>query len=226
MSDIRQTALLEDFSEMPADPGVDTTEYPLASSVAPWYTVPDNLEVRIDVNGLRSTHFPNAATLAFFSSYGFLGDNIETWGITGGDPALSDAWRWGFYTIDSILLGAANGYQALHGVGVGGIYVTIRRYDGGVPTTPAQSGGSFTGRHGGIWLMRRNASDIELWSSGDSGANWDFEYAITDTTYTTGPFFFVYGNTGVETSWIGIGGGVRNRQFIYRVLRAQPGIPA
>jgi hypothetical protein len=218
MPDIRETGVLDDFSAYPGTQ-YETTSYPIASPVVPWYTSPGSVPVLINNGGIDGSQFPPVSQLAFYSAAAFGGPTVETWGLTAGDPALSDAWRWGMYTVTSVALGKPNGYQALHGFGIGGIYFSIRRYDDGTPTEIAGSGpGPGTG---GIMLLRRNGNDVECWMSADNGANWTLMCSATDTNYVTGPFYFVYGDTGVETGWTIVGGGIRNRSHIYRWL---PGI--
>ena len=207
--EMRNTGQLDDFeraNENPVQP--------------PWYIVPGNFNMKIDAGTLDGTEFPPVPALAYYAGREFYGQTVETWGIMAGDAAETDGWRFGMYTVDSLLhTGLPNGYQCLPHNSIGAWTWTLRRYDNGNPTA-IDSGPEGTMGNTDIVLMRRVGTNIEVWHWRPSTDVWVLRHDVADTTYTIGPFYFIYGATGVETGWQGIGGGVKNRQHIYRWLRA------
>ena len=125
------------------------------------------------------------------------------------------------FTVASLAAGQESGYMALPFESVFGSTWDVRRYDNGSFSTIDTGPGGFAG--GDLALMRRDGDYVETYKSIDGGDNWLLRTRTLDTTYI-GPFFFVLGVTGVETSWGDLGGGLRNRAHIYRILKAEAGV--
>ena len=215
--DIRNTGVLDDFSTYPVTEN-ETVPIGEASPVDPWHTSPGSQPIDVSSGGIGGTNFPPVSNLGVFLGASFYGATVEMWADMDGSPALSDAWRYGMYTVESVVLGAVDGYQGLMGQGVSGNFWILRRVDNGVATDIGLTPGS-TDLTAGLALMRRYGNDVEMWHSTDGGASWTLRVTATDPTYINGPWFFVLGTTGVETGWSALGGGVKNRQVIYRVLK-------
>lgn len=218
MADIRNSAEIDDFSWQ--GPGSSYSElYPADTGAAPWYTVSGSFPVEITTGNLGGTEFPPTSSLAFRLGPEWYGGSVETWAQAGGNPALTGGWRYGLYTVASCLAGAPNGYQAIPWNAIGGNSWILRRYDNGALTQLTSA--SYPVPNDGKWcLMRRVGGTIECWMSDttDPNGTWGLAVSASDSTYVDGPWWPVYGTTGVENGWQSIGGGYENRQHIYRWL--------
>jgi hypothetical protein len=207
-NDIRHTGTLDNF-DRPAD------EIPIEP---PWYMVSGSANINLDAthSSIEGTVFPPDSSLAWYSAASFYGPSVEMWATMAGSAALTDGWRFGMYTTDSLTYGGANvnGYQCIPWAAIGGTEWALRRYDNGVYTgLGAVSAGMV---QDDIALMRRNGNNIETWRWSVASDTWTKINDVTDTTYMYGPWSFILGTTGVETGWKDLGGGLKNRQMIYR----------
>lgn len=145
----------------------------------------------------------------------------EAWGCRegGGLGAANESWRIGMWLNDPNLL---TGYLALYGGGIGETYV-IRRYTNGSFTDLVEVGGSPPSRLG----IRITPTTVEQWAQ--VAGVWALVQFVNDTTYR-GVFYVgleLEEQGGInEVWWSCFGGGILNRQHIYRILRVNPGIPA
>lgn len=139
----------------------------------------------------------------------------------GGLGAANESWRVCLWKDDPT---AGVGYMAAFGGGIGEDYF-MRRYDGGFNNFVGIAGVDTTNPEK-IGLRITN-TDVEEWAyfSGD----WHLLLTVPDTTYR-GTFFAAIemeeqGSVG-NVSMGCFGGGVINRQHIYRILRGKQGVPA
>lgn len=205
--DIRNTGLLDTFAYADQNP-----------APYPWITVPMNGPMLIKYESLQGTVFPPDPSSSYWLQDFYYGASIEAWGEQSGSAAITDGWRFGFYTVDSIVQGAPSGYQVLPHNFIGGAAWVIRRIDGGV-ATQLDVVGHGHGGDGEYALVKRNGGNLEAWHSDIGYTAWELVSSVADSTYVNGPWYVYFGATGVETGWASVGGGLKNRQMIYRWLR-------
>lgn len=144
-------------------------------------------------------------------------DDVEVWACTSGGQlgAAVESWRVGLAQGAPVNSGRKVGYLALFGGGIGKAY-QLRRYDGDpVWATLAEVGDGYPDKI----LLRTNGPDVEVW--GEDAGVWSLKISEPDNTYR-GPFNLFLGIEDPTSGGLCIscmGGGVKNRTQIYRVLR-------
>lgn len=147
----------------------------------------------------------------------FQGD-CEIWGCStgGGLGAALEGWRIAFW------LGSPTsftGYLSGYGGGIGKNFF-LRNYSGG-PNSFTDIGGHPNPGYPDKIGLRITASEVEQW--GEYSGVWSLIQAVGDTSHR-GVFFAAIEleeQGGInEVGWGCFGGGVLNRQHIYRILRA------
>lgn len=205
MPDIRRSPSFSPFDGYPSA-GVETTSYPTPSDVIPWYTVPGSNPIRVSAGGIGGTEFPPTPSLGFWEGRRIFSQTPEAWGRATGSPGTTAGWRYGMFTVESVLAGSVNGYLVLPHNNVGTDSWIFRRYTNGSFTTLTSVAFPLvTSRY---CLMRRVGANIECWRSGvNDPTNWEQVLSVADTTHTDGPWFVAFGTTGTETGWSNVGGG-------------------
>lgn len=208
MADIRQSPLLDDFQR----PDETPIALPWRRDFSGW------ADAVLREHSLASDHFPPAGLQSYFSELVMSGSAsggpvIETWGLAGGSPALSDAWRFGLLEAGE----DPNGYLLVTGQGVTGTYYDLRRYDAGAYTSIGGASGTLTDLE--YALMRLNGGDVEIWKDNlTSGAGpWSLVCSVSDPNHRTG-LYPHFGATGIETGWKEVGGGAIVKTQIYRYV--------
>lgn len=207
MADIRATGQLDDFNR-PNEAVIQL----------PWLVGFATTDPELYNKTLHGTAFPPVSCEAVWGASAY-SRNCETWGRMSGSAAEVDGWRLGMFTVASVIqaqlgAGGIDGYECLPHNPIGGPSWILRRYDNG---SIHSFGGTSGVGLGGLALMRLVGTQYQVWRSTDNGANWTNVWDIADSTYT-GPFYFMYGTTGVDTGWSGVGGGAIKRTQIYRYV--------
>ena len=151
----------------------------------------------------------------------------EVWGCIsgGGLGAALEGWRLAFWHNSPY---SAAGYLAGFGGGIGKDFF-LRRYDGGSYGNFSGIGGLGGQPYPDYLGLRIGASEVEIWRGDNPGPVWTMVDSAADTTYR-GVFYAAIEleeQGGIdELGWGCFGVGIKNRQHIYRWVRAQKGVPA
>jgi hypothetical protein len=205
MPDIRDTDQISTFADPPENP---------LSEGGNWATVDTYTTLRKQAG--VATYDGGDIAFAYWTPETFSEDKIEVWGIPtgGGLGAALEDWRLALWTNTASVVG----YMGAYGGGLDKVYF-LWRYNGGRPTFIAIGSGPGGPDYPSAMLLRIDGNQVELWASGDFGANWVLALSATDTTYR-GDFYLSLGiedPTAGGLGWAAFGGGIEDEiQQIYR----------
>lgn len=206
MPDIRQTAMLDDFErpdETPVQP--------------PWFQVPGaGANMNLASGVLTGALNPPNDTSSYLEFPTAFRGSVEMWAKSTGEAPLTEGYRFGMLTVASLAVGSREGYICVPHNNVGTDTWQLRKYTGLASFTEIHSV-NLGPPNGAYVLMRRDGDLVETYVSADT-TSWTLVNQVADTTYL-GPFFFVLGTTGTNEGWDAMGGGLRNRQHMYRWQR-------
>lgn len=206
MADIRTTPLLDDFQRPPENP-----------VQPPWHQSPfSNFSMELTGDpALKGIGLPPNENAAYLETpFGPVGDP-EMWAKAFGDAPVTEGWRFGMFTIESVAVGERRGYICLPHNNVGTDTWSLRKYTGFTFVQIHSVNAAPLGLDV-LALMRIKNGLIETWRSDDDGANWTLHNQVADPGDYVGPWYFVLGSSGHNEGWTEIGGGRTNRQHMYR----------